>query len=319
MFKKSSSVVYLILATLLILSCRKDSVQYHQTDPCMNTTWTYDEFSILPLLPGDHPYNPTYSVPPVTTAYLFDSLGVPALKIQGVNYYHPVHMSQYAFKQLDWFSVSGDSSYFRGAAQVIARLKKMAVSKDSCVLFPNQFDFEVHRSKHELMEAGWVSAMSQGQVLSLFCWMYEHTNDSNYLIWADKIYNSFYRIKGNGNSHWISCVDKNGNIWMEEYPSEIPCFTLNGKIFALIGLYDYYMMTDNQEVKKLLMAGITTIKKNVSRFQRTDQPSLYCIKHNKSYIGYHQTHINLLRTLNKITGDPFFEDAANSFEDDFQQ
>jgi hypothetical protein len=283
----------------------------------MNTNWTYDVFAIHPLNGNDHPYNPMYSMPPVTTTYLFDSLGVPALKLDGVNYYHPVQMSQYAYKLLDWFSVSGDSTYFENALRVVSQIKKVGVSKDSCVLFPNQYDFKVHGSENELMEAGWVSAMSQGQVLSLFCWVYEHTNDPNLLIWAEKIYNSFYRLKGNGDSKWISCIDENGNIWMEEYPSETPCFTLNGKIYALIGLYDFYMSTGNSEAKDLLMAGITTIKENVHRFRRPNQPSLYCIKHNKSYEGYHQTHINLLHTLNKITGDPYFEEVASSFEEDF--
>ncbi|MFK7784168.1 MAG: D-glucuronyl C5-epimerase family protein, partial [Crocinitomicaceae bacterium] len=282
-------------------------------------SWTYDTFSILPLTSGDHPYNPMYSMPPVTTTYLFDSLGVPALKIGGVNYYHPVHMSQYGFKLLDWFSVSNDSSYFDNALQVMSRLKETCISKDSSVLFPNYYDFKVHRSPNELMEAGWVFAMSQGQVLSLFCWMYEHTNDPNLLIWMEKIHNSFYRIKGNGTSDWISCIDQHGNIWMEEYPSDIPCFTLNGKIFALLGLYDYYMLTGKEDVKNLLMAGITTIKNNVERYRKVDEPSLYCIKHNRSYIGYHQTHINLLRTLNKITNDPFFEEMAGTFETDFQE
>ena len=307
----------LLLALLIVIGCRKDQIQY-QTDPCMNTTWVSDVFSIQPLNGNNHPYNSMYSMPPGTTAYLFDSLGVPALKLDGVNYCHPAHMSQYGFKLLDWFSVSGDSSYFEDALQVIARLKKVSVTKDSCVLFPNQYDFKVHRNPNELMEAGWVSAMSQGQVLSLFCWMYEHTNDPSLLIWAEKIYNSFYRTKGNGDPQWISCVDQNQNVWMEEYPSETPCFTLNGKIYALIGLYDFYITIGNTEAKELLSAGITTIKKNVHRFRRPNKPSLYCIKHNQSYEDYHQTHINLLRTLNKMTNDPYFEEMATTFENDFQ-
>ena len=313
---KPYSFAYIVVAILLVLGCRKDTIKY-QSDQCMNTNWTYDAFSIQPLLGADHPYKPTYSVPPVSSGYLLDSLEVPVYKFEGVNYYHPVHMSQYAFKQLDWFSVSGDSAYFQRALQVIIRLKKLAVSMDSSVLFLNHFDFEVHGSEHELMEAGWGSAMAQGQALSLFCWMYEHTNDPNLLIWADKIYNSFYRIKGNGGSNWISCVDENGNIWMEEYPSETPCFTLNGKIYAMIGLFDYYMATGKVDVKNMLMGGITTIKKNVHRYRRENQPSLYCVKHNRSYEGYHQTHINLMKTLFKMTTDSYFEEMAVTFENDF--
>ncbi len=104
---------------------------------------------------------------------------------------------------------------------------------------------------------------------------------------------------------------------MEEYPSETPCFTLNGKIYALIGLYDFYIATGSNEAKNLLMAGITTIKENVHRFRQPNKPSLYCIKHNKSYADYHQTHINLLRTLHGITGDPYFEEVASTFEADY--
>jgi len=99
------SIIYTFLAAFILFTYRKDKIE-HQSDPCMNTTWTSDVFSIHPLENGDHPYNPIYSMPPVTTAYLFDSLGVPALKINGVNYYHPIHISQYAYKLLDWFFVS---------------------------------------------------------------------------------------------------------------------------------------------------------------------------------------------------------------------
>ncbi|MDG1332382.1 MAG: D-glucuronyl C5-epimerase family protein [Crocinitomicaceae bacterium] len=315
---RAQSLIYSLFAFAILIACKKDTIQY-QSDLCMNTNWTYDDFTIVSLNGNDHPYNPMWSVPPVTTAYLFDSLGVPALKLNGVNYYHPVHMSQYAFKRLDWFSVSGDSANLQTALEVVARMKKVAVSVDSSVLFRNFYDFKVHRSPNEVMEAGWVSAMGQGQALSLFCWMYEHTSDPNLLIWADKIYNSFHRFKGDGISAWISCVDGNGNLWLEEYPSEVPCFTLNGKIYALIGLYDYYILTGNEEAKRMLMASITTIKANVHRYRRSGQASLYCVKHNKSYNDYHQTHINLLRTLNKMTGDPFFEEMASTFEEDFQE
>ena len=309
-------VTFLLVMTIYLFGCTKDKITY-QTDSCMGTNWVHDDFTILPLTGIDHPYILGYSIPP--SGYTLDDQGVPLFEYEGENYYHPVYMSQFGFKQLDWFRSTGDSAYFFRAVSTASRLKQMAVSKDSSVLFPNPFDFNVHSLNHELMEAPWLSAMTQGQALSLFCWLHDLTGDSNYMIWAEKIYNSYYRLKGSGHSDWVSCVDDNANIWMEEYPSDTPSFTLNGKIFAIIGLYDYYIATGDQEAKNILMAGITTIKNNVHRFRQENAPSLYCIKHQKSYTGYHQTHINLLRTLHAMTQDPYFEEMAITFEDDYQE
>ena len=47
---------------------------------------------------------------------------------------------------------------------------------------------------------------------------------------------------------WISGIDGDNYLWLEEYPdSDQPNKTLNGKIFAIYGLYDFYQLTGNQD------------------------------------------------------------------------
>ena len=74
--------------------------------------------------------------------------------------------------------------------------------------------------------------------------------------------------------------DKEGFVWYEEYPSleNEPPHVLNGFIFALFGLYDYYKATESEEALELFNQGIKTLKEKInlwdmgfwSRYDLTD-------------------------------------------------
>ena len=123
-------------------------------------------------------------------------------------------------------------------------------------------------------------------------------------------------LKGNTDDIWVSCVDSNGNLWLEEYPRDLPALTLNGKNFAIFGVYDYYRVTKNTIALKVLRAAITTIKTNIYKYRNENDLSWYCQKHRIKDSGYHLVHIEQLETLYKITDDTLFLKMSKKFKGD---
>ena len=115
-------------------------------------------------------------------------------------------------------------------------------------------------------------------------------------------------------------VDEEGYYWIEEYPINYPeeaaDQVLNGFIFSIYGLYDYYLLTKDPDVKKILKASITTVYNYIPEFRDEGDISFYCLKHHHKDIKYHFIHQDQLSTLTNITGDPFFQAMADSLYND---
>jgi hypothetical protein len=100
-----------------------------------------------------------------------------------------------------------------------------------------------------------------------------------------------------------------GYLWIEEYPMEKPLtHVLNGFIYALLGLYDAYLITENEKYLKFFKTFIKVLKNNLIRYDlilwskydilRIAEPS------------YHLLHIILLLSLYKLTYDIFLKIVA---------
>lgn len=84
-------------------------------------------------------------------------------------------------------------------------------------------------------------------------------------------------------------------------------YTLNGFLFSIIGLYDYYRIRPEKEVYGLLCAVLTTAKHNVHRFRSNKNVSYYCLSHKVQSLTYHEIHIDQIDYLFKITNDIKFK------------
>ena len=54
-------------------------------------------------------------------------------------------------------------------------------------------------------------------------------------------------------------VDASGYLWLQEYPASSPDYTLNGFMFASIGLYDHYRATGDRRALELFKGAATTV------------------------------------------------------------
>lgn len=192
----------------------------------------------------------------------------------------------------------------------------MGDKQDSSIFFPYPFDFVLH-GRNETMHAPWYSAMAQGQALSCFARMYSKTEDKKYLCAADSVYNSLSSLYSKNKKLWVTAITQDSLLWLEEYP-DIPINkTLNGKIFAIFGIYDYYQITKREDVKQLLQASLTTIYKEVEKFRVPGDKSYYCLKHKVQNAGYHKVHIRILKELYDITGEPYFREVSDLLKSDY--
>lgn len=289
-------------------------------DSCNQVTFNTEQFDIYDL-PDSVLFYKKYKL--VAQDVLerersFDKDSIPVKTVHGKVVSIPTAILQYLYALLDERVYGAqDTNALHYIEYVADRLLVSATSVDSSLLIPYTHDFPMHGNRKEVMKAPWYSAMAQGQMLSLMVRLYEYTGKEKYLEYSKKLFNAFKRIKGHGAQPWISCIDKNNNIWYEEYPSDLPAFTLNGKIFAILGLYDYYRVTKDAEVKHWLNAGLTTIKKNMHRFRVEGERSLYCLKHYRCQIkAYHPLHAEQLDVLYEITGESSFAKMARAFKRD---
>lgn len=290
-------------------------------DSCHQVTYVYDEFTIHEVADSALFYrnNRILAENIMTRERIYDEDSIPVLEIGGKVTYMPTNMIQYAYGLLDeHYAPTKDSLILAQVERIANKLLDAALAIDSCILIPYTYTNVLHSGDSEdTLLAPWYSAMAQGQMLSLTVWLYELTQKEEYLRASTKLFNSFKRIKGNGAQPWISCIDKNNHIWYEEYPVDLPAFTLNGKIFAIFGLYDYYRITKKEEAAEWLKAGLTTIKANIHKYRVKGHYSLYCLKHHSCQIyPYHAVHIEQLEMLYQLTKDEAFLNAAQAFRQD---
>lgn len=253
-----------------------------------------------------------------------DPQGLPKIKYGDEFYYNPVTISQYALGR-----------YARAINPAI---------KPETVSFEEQFrialDYIVRSQskdgawRYELpfmnYEPGWVSGMQQGMGMSVYARAYALTRNPEYLKLGDAALNFMLRdVKDGGVRTTLAEIDPSlgGYIWFEEYPNNHlkdgkpnvsgdhalthTAYTLNGYMFALVGLYDWSMTTTDPKSKVLASeafnCGIESLIKvfpyyDVGGYTSYDLRQLFGGKPLTN--SYHLVHIYLIRALRQITNRP---------------
>lgn len=226
----------------------------------------------------------------------------------GREHFNPVLVIGQALIYLDSFIRTNNDRCFELLTVYSDKLLNMANYQDGMLLFPYKFDFALHADPKNMMRAPWYSGMAQGMALSYFSRMEEFTI-------AECIFDSF-------TSPEITHYDEDNYYWIDEYPNEPPTCTLNGFIYGIYGLYDYYRLANNKACLSYLLAAITTIKKYAELYRVPGQVSIYCLAHripcDKAGAKYHKVHIGQFRMLYKITGDSYFKEFADNLLNDFK-
>jgi heparosan-N-sulfate-glucuronate 5-epimerase len=161
------------------------------------------------------------------------------------------------------------------------------------------------------LSSPWVSGMAQGQGIQVLVRAYNITHDEKYLKAADSSLEAFYiDVKDGG----VTYKDEEG-WWFEEYAqanNTIQPRVLNGFMFALVGINDYYEYTKDERAKYLLEMGSKDLKNQLEEYD-TGSWTYYDHLGLKASEPYHLIHIELLSDLYKITGDSYFKNYSEKW------
>ena len=284
-------------------------------EPLEITVIQKNKYQIIHLSEEKDPYG-FETIASLSTNYPKDENGVRLFSIQGKLCYYPVNLSQFILWYIDCYNKTQNTEYLSRSELFANKIIDLSVSYNDACYLPYDFDINPHGNKSILLKAPWFSGMAQGQALSVFVRLYNITRNKKYLDFAHKLFYSFKNYKKD-NLIWTVFIDADNYYWIEEYPDIEPGRVLNGFIFGIYGLYDYYFLTKDPVCKYYLEAAITTIQKYIGEFRNPGNVSFYCLRHEHTDANYHQIHIDQLKTLYYMTGESYFLNVADEFYNDY--
>jgi len=153
------------------------------------------------------------------------------------------------------------------------------------------------------MPSPWRSGMAQGVALKAMIKAHEVTNEAKYLEAGKLFLKSFFiEVKDGGVTY-----KTDDGWWYEEYAHENgkQPKVLNGMIYTVFGIYDFYKYTNDTEAKFLFVQGIKSLKTNLPKYDRNGY-SYYDILNKPSGDFYHNVHLTQTAKLYQITNEEIF-------------
>jgi len=233
-----------------------------------------------------------------------------------VLYYNPVALAQQGVALLDSYAQTQNKAYLDLALRVARRIRQLGTHVGDTTFLAYDVDFAMHGNAREVIRAPWYSGMAQGLATSFLVRLSQVTHEPDYLATATELVAAIGRLRTREDRPWVSTVDAARFLWIEEYPLAHD-HTLNGYLFAMFGLYEYWLATGSSDAETLLMGGVATLHHYLPQFRNPGGISFYCLKHQVQSTGYHHIHIWQLRLLGHITGDTFFTKMSEAFARDF--
>jgi len=243
-----------------------------------------------------------------------DAAGIPLLDYHGRIglQYNPIAVAQWGL---------GNYNEFRATGRVGNQQKFLAAADWLCLrirqnphglwVWNHHFDWD-YRVR---LKAPWYSGLAQGQGISLLLRAHRETGRPVYFQVAKLAFDSFLKSVNEGG---IAFSDCEGNLWFEEYIVSPPTHILNGFIWAVWGVYDYFLVTRDDRAWELFQRAVKTLLANLHRYD-LGYWSRYELSETRLPMVaspfYHQLHIVQLRVMHRLTGEPPFSQIAGRWQD----
>lgn len=195
-------------------------------------------------------------------------------------------------------------AYFLNCADWLA--DSLRHEKNFSVLSYN-YDWPVNN-----MVAPWRSGLANGVALQVLIKAHASTKNAKYLQASDELLKSFYYEVNEGG---VSYKTDTSGWWFEEYADEGGAVSrvLNGHMFALVGIHEYYEYTKDTSANYLFIQGLKSLKNDLAKYDQPEGPSLYDRRGTLTNIKYHAIHVDLLDRLYSITQEPLFKFYADKW------
>ena len=150
-----------------------------------------------------------------------------------------------------------------------------------------------------LSSASPYSAMTQGEGISAFVRAWVLTGDEVFLQGARRALDLMIKpIEDGGPS-----IHEGGFLFLEEVPSRPRSSILNGWIFSLFGLYDYWLALRDQEAYEIFQRSLATLKNHLHQYD-AGYWSYYDAQGHLASPFYHDLHIHQLSALGLVDQAP---------------
>jgi len=223
-------------------------------------------------------------------------------------YDHPVGQASYGLRSLNTWRQTGDAFFLQRALANADRLLDRRLEARGAWWYPYGFDFQL-RDSDVVMTAPWYSGMAQGEALSLFSQLASALPPESssaaeaYRTAAELTFRSL--TLGPEAQPWVSMVDGEGYLWVQEYPQEPSTesdFTYNGYGFVALGLWDYWRLTGSAEASAYLDGAVTTLARYQPVVRNPGWASGYSLRNPWPHVNYHVIHTDQLLQLSWLTG-----------------
>lgn len=230
-----------------------------------------------------------------TTYPVMGPEGVPRVQYPWGVEDNPTTIAQWALQHWSWYTTNhqpGELDFTLRAAEWFVAHQRADGA------WPYLFNT---MSAGQPLTAPWISAMAQGQAMSVLVRAYKATRDQRYLAAATQAVQPFEKTVASGGvvSDW------NGLPWYEEYATPAGQHVLNGYEFALVGLHDLAAL--DADAAELFRDGVRSLVAHISSFDLpTQRNELYAAVAGGRFPvapNYRQAHAVLTRELATITGD----------------
>jgi hypothetical protein len=191
---------------------------------------------------------------------------------------HPIYIAQHAMAAIRRYQQTGQEQWKSSAELNAQKLIDIRIEHEDSYWFQYDFDWTYYE---RTLSAPWWSAMAQGEVLSVFVHLARISPENS--LWreaADQTFNSFF-VRGSSNySPWATVVI-DGQLWFEEYAgNQPPLQVLNGQVFAIFGIWEYWELTGDLRAERLIDGGATTVLAIMPRIREEGGVSYYCAQLN---------------------------------------
>lgn len=237
----------------------------------------------------------------VIGCYSLDKHDIPMVNFKPHgNVYFPGTISQYALAYHEFYVKNGeekDLNYFLKLADWF--VNNLEDTPHGLKGWLHHFD-----KKEVNLKSPWISCLSQGRGLSVLSRAYDITQEKIYLQTAQLAKDIlFLPIEKGG----VQSFDEYGRLYLEEYPNNNPAHVLNGFIFGIFGIYDYWTITGEPSAKVLFDNTIETLK-NTLHLYDTGFWTKYDQKSNTLVNNFYHNflHIKPLRALYNLSNERVF-------------
>lgn len=245
----------------------------------------------------------------------FDEQGIPLLDYHGQigRQYNPIAIAQYGLGNYNLYRRHRDAErrqkFLRVAEWLAGALEKNTAGYAA---WHHHFDWEYRTP----LRAPWYSGLAQGQGISVLVRAWRDAESTVFRRTADEAFEVFLHDVNEGG---VAFRDDAGHLWIEEYvvAPDPPTHILNGFIWAMWGIYDYWLATQDSRAEHLFNESVRTLQDCLPNYD-SGYWSLYEQSGTRMKMlaspFYHQLHIVQLQVMTILTGDPRFRDFAKRWE-----